>query len=162
MHYTRMWRYNDPDFVKIVRMENPKCKIQNCNGKYLGKGYCGSHYYFFLKKPDPEYRKRVYEYNKIWLKTYPRTRRHHSFELQLAMNNVRKRDNNTCQWYGCDLTYKETTIQVNHIFPISEYPELELIEEYMICYCKKHHALFHGYRGDSCASMLGFKKEEKI
>jgi len=89
------------------------------------------------------------EYKKQWRKDNPSSNRSESIELQLAMNNVRKRDNSTCQWYGCNLSFRSTMIDVHHIFPRKEYPELELIESYMICYCRDHHYEFHSSRGDN-------------
>jgi len=74
------------------------------------------------------------------------------------MNNVRKRDNNTCQWQGCGLTHKQAPVEVNHIFPKSEYPELQLVEQYMICYCLNHHVVWHLYRGDTKAVNLMLSK----
>lgn len=70
------------------------------------------------------------------------------------MNNVRVRDKNICQWQNCGLTHKEAPIHVHHIFPRSEYPEFELIEQYMICYCLNHHGLWHRYRGDKSANFF--------
>ena len=70
------------------------------------------------------------------------------------MNNIRKRDNNTCQWFGCKLNSNQTTIHVHHIFPKSEYPQFELKENYMICYCVSHHKLFHQFRGDGYSKMI--------
>lgn len=69
--------------------------------------------------------------------------------------NVRKRDNNTCQWNGCK---SNKNIHIHHIFPKSEYPELKYIEKYMICYCKEHHSLFHQARGDRCWKMILINK----
>ena len=95
------------------------------------------------------------EYKREWAKANPRSgNSKDSIELQIAMNNVRKRDNNTCQWYGCNLTHRQAPIHVHHIFPRSEYPELELIEQYMICYCANHHGLWHRYRGDYYANLI--------
>lgn len=82
-----------------------------------------------------------------------------SLELQFAMNRVRLRDNNTCQWYGCGLQHKITEVHVHHIFPRSEYPELELIESYMICYCAEHHAQFHAARGDHYHKLIRDKRK---
>lgn len=75
-------------------------------------------------------------------------------DLQDAMNNVRVRDKNACQWQNCKLTFREATINVHHIFPRSEYPELELIEKYMICYCAGHHGKWHEVRGDSYSKLI--------
>lgn len=79
-------------------------------------------------------------------------------ELALAFANVRKRDDNTCQWQGCGLKHRETTIHVHHIFPVSEYPDLELLENYMICYCAEHHAQFHARRGDTYSHIIDSRK----
>ena len=75
-------------------------------------------------------------------------------ELRTIMNNVRKRDNNTCQWQGCGLTHRQAPIHVHHIFPRNEYQELELVEQYMICYCANHHGLWHRYRGDYYSELI--------
>ena len=105
-----------------------------------------------------EYRKNHQYQHKKYMKEYnqnnPRSSTRYSLELQETMNNVRKRDHNTCQWQNCGLTHREAPIHVNHIFPRSEYPELELVEEYMICYCKKHHKMFHEYRGDEFFELI--------
>ena len=94
----------------------------------------------------------VREYNRNYMRVWNRKNRrlyNNDFtELDAAIYNVRKRDKNTCQWYGCDLTCRDITIHVHHIFPRSEYPEFELMEKYMICYCWEHHALWHKHRGD--------------
>ena len=109
-----------------------ECMIFDCEMKHYGRGLCKIHYLKNYNKENPTHKSNM---------GYP-------IELQLAMNNVRKRDNNTCQWYDCKLTVNETIIHVHHIFPKSKYPELQLIEKYMICYCGFHHSLFHEYRGD--------------
>ena len=72
-------------------------------------------------------------------------------ELHKAMDNVRVRDSGMCQWYGCKAT---TNIHVHHIFPRYEYPELIMIERYMICYCAMHHKLWHTHRGDRVSMMI--------
>jgi len=113
-----------------------------------------------------DWRKNHQEQQKIYMRKYykenPWSGKIGSIELQIAMNNVRKRDHNTCQWRNCGLTHKETSIHVNHIFPRSEYPELELIEKYMICYCLDHHIKFHAHRGDNqVAKLLSSQKLEK-
>lgn len=104
------------------------------------------------------YQKKFREANPIYFKEYhklnPRSNTNYSPELQESTDNVRKRDNNTCQWQGCGLTHRETIIHVHHIFPKSEYPDWELIEQYMICYCQWHHGLWHRYRGDYYANLI--------
>lgn len=89
-----------------------------------------------------------------WNKENPRSNRGGTIELQLAMNNVRIRDDSSCQWYGCSHNFKNLTIDVHHIFPRKEYSELELIEQYMICYCREHHNEFHIAKGE----VFGFLK----
>lgn len=84
----------------------------------------------------------------------PQSNRSDSLEVQFAKNHVRKIQNNTCQWQGCGLTFKQAPIHVHHIFPVNEYPELEEEEKYMICYCANHHCLFHRYRGDWYSEMI--------
>ncbi len=84
-----------------------------------------------------------------WQKQHPRSNSHYSIELQTAMNNIRKRDHNTCQWQNCGLTHHEAPIHIHHIFPKKEYPDLLLVEQYMICYCANHHGMWHRYRGDN-------------
>ncbi len=114
---------NNPKPIKL-------CSRFGCKNKHKAKGFCLKHYM------------------DIWNKNNPDSSCGENWELRLKMNNVRKRDNNTCKWFNCNLTHKETIIDVHHIFPRSEYPELELIEKFMICYCIDHHSLWHEMRGD--------------
>lgn len=109
------------------------CSIEGCGKKHEGRGLCRMHY------------RRKYE-NK--------SSTHFPLELQIAMDNVRIRDNNTCQWHNCGKTSGEASIHVNHIFPRSEYPELELVEKFMICYCADHHRIWHIARGDEYANLI--------
>ena len=106
------------------------CNIFDCTRKHYCKGYCAKHY-----------------------NTIPNARswNHGDIYLQVAMNRVRKRDKNTCKWYGCG---ERRTIQVHHIFLVSEHPELKYLEEYMICYCKIHHKQWHKARGDNCHKLI--------
>lgn len=107
-------------------------------------------------------REEVIKRSAIWKKNNPQSTRRQGLDLQIAMNNVRRRDKNTCQWYGCGKNYKDITIHVHHIFPKKEYPELILSEDYMICYCKFHHAEWHKARGDNVSQWLIGKKAENI
>jgi len=131
-HYGSLRRWGDP-LKGEVGIEYPKiCTIPSCNNKFYGKGYCRKHY------------KR---YN-------PYSPRHGSLEEFIAMNNVRKKYFNTCQWYKCNRTPLNMIIDIHHIFPVSEYPNLRYREEYMIPYCIEHHAKWHKYRGDYCHKMI--------
>lgn len=109
-------------------------------------------YYIENKERFSEYSKAKYQKDKFKIALRNRGKgksgKKIPLDLQFAMNRVRIRDNNTCQWYGCGLQHKITEVHVHHIFPRNEYPELELIEQYMICYCAEHHAQFHAMRGD--------------
>jgi len=97
-------------------------------------------------KNHPDKYKKLLEKKKLWSKNHPHSSKKYSLELQISMNNVRIRDKNTCQWYKCGKKYLEIEIHVHHIFPRKEYPDLELVEQYMICYCKTHHILWHKIR----------------
>lgn len=121
---------NRPEFKEQQRLYEQKPNVKERHRLYNNK---------------PETKKR----NREWKRNNPKSGSCYDMELQDAMNNVRIRDKNTCQWQRCNLTFKQTTIHVHHIFPRNEYPELELIEQYMICYCNFHHGLWHKYRGDS-------------
>ena len=63
-------------------------------------------------------------------------------EVIQAMERVRIKQGNTCQWYGCG---SKIDIEVHHIFPRREYPQLAIDERYMICYCDEHHMKWHWY-----------------
>lgn len=114
----------------------------------------------YSKRPEVRARSNMME--KIRRKENPRSarRQNGSIEIQIAMNNVRKRDNNTCQWAGCGLTFRQSPIHVHHIFPRSEYPDFAEIEQYMICYCANHHGLWHRMRGDSYSEMILARYQE--
>jgi len=111
---------------------------------------------------NKNWRKNNPTYQNQWRKNNPRSSPSYSLELQDAMNNVRLRDKNTCQWQGCGLTFRQAPIQVHHIFPRKEYPELELVEQYLICYCMNHHWLWHKYRGDPCARLISHNNKISI
>lgn len=173
MHLTRLYR-TGTIFKKerIQKKKNPKrirgkCSIESCNREHYGKGYCKPHYSNFRRWGDPQKGRAGTIYpnictlpdckNKFYGKGYcrnhyrrynPYSPRHGSLEEFISMNNVRKKYSNTCQWYNCNRTPKDMRIDVHHIFPISEYPELRCIEEYMIIYCKEHHSYWHKMRGD--------------
>jgi len=107
-------------------------------------------------------KEKIDERNKRWGLLNPRSSMRYGIDLFEAMMNVRTRDKNTCQWQGCGLTFREAPIHVHHIFLRSEHPELQLVEQYMICYCMNHHALWHLYRGDKSANFLGMILPNKI
>jgi len=103
---------------------------------------------------NPVYRQQCLERARKWHQDNPKSSRRLSLNLQEVMWKVRKRDKNTCRWSGCGLSHRESIIHVHHIFPRKEYPELQLIEKYMICYCANHHGLWHRYRGDPYANLI--------
>ena len=143
----KRWLVKNPNYIK---------EYIDKNREHIRKQWRESNKrtYERIKKYYKENKAKIRLYQNRWRRENPSSNSHYPMELQIAMNNVRKRDNNTCKWYNCGLTYKETQIHVHHIFPRSEYPELELIEQYMICYCVKHHILWHQYRGDQYAKGL--------
>lgn len=164
MHYERLRRHGDP--LQVQQFQTI-CKIEGCKGKHESLGYCALHYERLRNGTPLTQEKRVVDPTRgcvilncnqpHWGRYYCKI---HYMEhigcdnkswdygdpiLEIAMANVRIRDDNTCKWYNCS---KKTTIQVHHIFPQSEYPELKYIESYMICYCRKHHKEWHKKRGD--------------
>ena len=146
----RMLRY-----YKNIEKEKQKMRIyyerNKGRQKIKNKIYRENNKELIKKRRKEDYNKHKDSYIKratIYRKNNPRSSLKYSLELQLSMNNVRKRDKNKCQWFGCNKNWKDGEIHVNHIFPRNEYPEYELVEQYMICYCKYHHALFHKARGD--------------
>lgn len=150
-HYYRNRRYGNPYQTTIAPCEpNKGCSIPNCKRIHYGKTYCHKHYNNLIYYANPKHRKRHVETSSLWKKNNPRTW-FPDFRLTFHMNNVRKRDGNTCKWYGCN---KTTEIHTHHIFPQSEYPELKYEEKYMICYCRNHHAYWHEMRGDMCYTFL--------
>ena len=170
-HYERWRRHGDPFTVKLYESN---CNVEGCKGKHKGKGYCNFHLDRLRHGTPLTQEKRIVDPSRgcvilncirpHWGKSYckfhyhkfynPRSWNQGDLHLYIAMKNVRKRDKNTCKWYGCGKTSKQTTIHVNHIFPISEYPELKYLENYMICYCREHHKLWHKKRGDNCYAFL--------
>lgn len=136
----RNWRKNNPERIKQINkrwmIKNPEYHKEYSKNRYMLN------------------RERELERVKKWQMNNPRSNRSFSYDLQDAMNSVRLRDNNTCQWQGCNLTHRQAPIHVHHIFPRSEYPELELVEKYMICYCANHHGLWHRYRGDNYSNLI--------
>lgn len=170
-HYERWRRHGDPLQVKLY---NSKCFIEDCKGKHKGLGYCDLHYERLKNGIPLTQEKRIVDptrgcvilncikphWGKYYCKIHymkiisPKSRSKEDPELEFIMNLVRKRDNNTCQWYACGKTPKETSIHVHHIFPQSKYPALKHNDQYMICYCKEHHKLWHYKRGDRCYPLL--------
>ena len=168
----RQWKNNNPDkYKKQKKKDDHNYWLKNkTNQTFIEKEKQRHSLYhqqnkekrllygkIYRQKPEVKERRRLLE--RIRNKNNPRSNRGGTIELQLAMNNVRKRDHNTCKWYGCGLTFRQAPIHVHHIFPRAEYPELELIESYMICYCANHHGLWHRMRGDKYSEWIGSKRE---
>lgn len=138
---------NHPDYVKNWNQNNNE-KLKKYQKKYddIHKKE--------RREKDKRFRLTHPNYQHEWRKNNPRSSPSYSIELQESMNNVRKRDKNTCQWQNCKLTNRDAVIHVHHIFPRKEYPTLELIEQYMICYCAGHHGKWHEVRGDAVARLF--------
>jgi len=156
--YTKKWQSNHPSHWKDWNLKNPD-KRKAIEKKHAQKPERKD----YKRKKDLEYYHRNPDKFKarqrIYRRENPRSGAGMSYDLQDAMNNVRLRDRNTCQWQGCGLTSKQTSIHVHHIFPKSEYPDLELVEQYMICYCANHHSYWHRMRGDPYSEMISWRTE---
>lgn len=53
MHNMRVRRYGDPNFTKLDRHHPEKCTYQNCNNKYMAKGFCYMHWRRWKTHGDP-------------------------------------------------------------------------------------------------------------
>jgi len=154
-HYMRNRRYGSPFILK----RNKYAKCIKCGDPHMARKLCKKHYQMFMYHNSPKYNMMSKLANKKWSQKNPRSHTistsGDTIELQIAMNNVRKRDNNKCKWANCDKDNFNSSIHVHHIYPRSEYPELSLYEPYMICYCKEHHSEWHKCRGDACYGLIG-------
>ena len=169
LNQDKIKEYRQRPEVKKREREQGQKRRRDPNYIYAKKCYHKQHYlknrerileYQKQHRQLPAVKKRKAEVTRIWRKNNPRSNRGYPLEIQLAMNNVRRRDKNTCQWQGCGLTYRQAPIHVHHIFPRSEYPELELVEQYLICYCSNHHGLWHRFRGDPYSEMISPRYQE--
>lgn len=125
-------------FRRYVRIKNNHDEILQYGRRYYWKNVEK------LRKRNREYARNNTRSGGSWA----------SLEMQFTMNRVRKKQNNTCQWYGCGLTSKQTLIHVHHIFPRAKYPQYETEEWNLICYCKEHHAEFHKAKNDNTAQLI--------
>lgn len=173
----KQYRLLNPDKIKIYRqrsdVKQKQRERQNTpEAREKKKIYAKKHYqlpeirkkkleYSKIHSQIPEVKARKRELERIRRRNNPKSNRRASYDLQDSMNNVRIRDKNTCQWQGCGLTFREVPIHVHHIFPRNEYPNLELIEQYMVCYCANHHGLFHRARGDPYSEMIPARYQER-
>lgn len=140
-------RENEPEYFK----ERERKSNKRCMERYHNDPIYRQKQLDRIRIYREKNREHVNKLKRIWARNNPgssRGRYGDDIELLLAMNNVRIRDDNSCQWYNCTETYKTTTIHVNHIFPQKEYPQYKYMENYMICYCVNHHAQWHKARGD--------------
>lgn len=160
--YSRDWIKKNPEWQREWDKNNPE-KRKEINKKFAQKPERKEYHRQWERdkyETDPEFKRKKLEGNKEWRMENPRSGMSYSYEVQEAMMNVRIRDKNTCQWYGCGLKAKDgISTHVHHIFPRSEYPELETVEQYMICYCANHHGLWHRYRGDHYSEMISWREE---
>jgi len=156
--YQRIWRRINSDkangYYTNYRKTHPEQRTKSLRKYYDRNKEKISKYGSQWKR---ENRVRVNLKRRLWRRNNPETSDHFSYELREAMDNARTRNKNTCQWYGCGLTFRQTTIQAHHIFPKKEYPDLQLVEQYIICYCMEHHTQWHEARGDAVGfAMRGF------
>ena len=141
------WKERHPNYFKEWNKNNPEKMKRYYKKHHIKNKEKRNAFNKIWREKNPDYQSK-------WRKENPRSSNKYSIDLQEAMNNVRIRDKNTCKWYKCGLSFRNAPIQVHHIFPRNEYPDLELIQNYMICYCANHHWLWHKYRGDSCARLI--------
>ena len=168
----KQWRKNNQDKTKTYRqrpevkargvLQTRKYRLKNPNkGKeYYQKNKEKILAYGKVHAQIPSVKARRNKMARKYRKENPQSNRSGSIDLQLSMNNVRRRDHNSCQWQDCGLTFKESPIHVHHIFPRSEYPDWELVEQYMICYCANHHGYWHRMRGDKYSEMIPARYQE--
>ncbi len=168
----KKWRKNNQDKIKAYRQQlevkergmlhSRKYRLKNPDkGKeYYQKNKEKILTYSKEHSQIPHIKARRNETARIRNRKNPHSNRSGTIELQIVMNNVRRRDNNTCQWQGCKLTHKQVSIHVHHIFPRSEYPDWEEIEQFMICYCAGHHGYWHRMRGDKYSEMIPARYQE--
>jgi len=162
------WRKNNPERYKIQKKKDDAAyytkhkdtpqykKTKSINhAKYYQENIERISEYSRKHQQIPEVKERRNETSRIRRRKNPQSNRRGTIELQIAMNNVRIRDKQTCQWQNCNLTFREVPIHVHHIFPTNEYPEYETVEKYMICYCANHHGFWHRYRGDNYSEFIG-------
>ncbi|MDE1814898.1 MAG: hypothetical protein KGI05_09595, partial [Thaumarchaeota archaeon] len=57
MHYHRLVRHGDVNYINRIIIHSDKCSISNCKNKYSKKGYCNKHYQRFKKYGDPLFTK---------------------------------------------------------------------------------------------------------
>jgi hypothetical protein len=168
----RIWRINNMEKVKAQKKKDgAKYYLTNKEKLLPGKRKQGKEYY--QKNRDrirayhkarsqlPHVKARKAELARIRRRENPQSNRSDSLELQFAKNRVRLRDGNKCQWQGCVMDFRQSRIDVHHIFPKSEHPELELEERFMICYCVSHHAYWHMMRGDHYFKMINPDLEQE-
>lgn len=97
-------------YKKNSKLYWEKMKI---NEEYMNKKHVGSKNF---RKINPFY-------SRNWKRNNPVSHSYNDIKLSISMNSVRKRDNNACQWLNCKKILRN--IHVHHIFPRSEYPELQ-------------------------------------
>lgn len=147
---SKRWRLKNPDFSKRWDINNPE-KRKAIQSKYESKPERQEYKRLWENRKyneNPEHREKKKVWNKRYSRENPRSGMSYSYEEQDAMMERRIWDKNTCQWQGCGLNSRQTSIHVHHIFPKEDYPDLSAIPQYMICYCAFHHAEFHRFRKD--------------
>ena len=70
MHYTRLRRYGTLDRTR--NGINPYCKLDNCDNKYYGLGYCKTHYWKLVTTPRYSKNRITFKGKSILLKFNPR------------------------------------------------------------------------------------------
>jgi len=95
------------------------------------------------KRPHKPYSKR--QYYKSKKRAFRNSRDFNSPEYSKWREDIKKRDNYTCQWPGC-LSRKQ--IQVHHIKTWAKYPGLRFVSVNGITLCRKCHDSIKGKEVD--------------
>lgn len=90
-------------------------------------------------------------YYKPKRRTYRNSRDYKSPEYSKWREDIKKRDNHTCQWPGC-LSRKQ--IQVHHIKTWANYPGMRFVTANGITLCRKCHDSIKGKEADYEAFFL--------
>lgn len=121
---------------------------------------------------NPAFREKILDKNAIWREKNPRSGAGYTIDEQIAMKQRLVMDEKQCQWQVLDLKTgksrkcgikhsRKNSIHVHHIFPRAKYPELSDEVRYMICYCQKHHGMWHEANKDPWAPMINSRNKPR-
>jgi hypothetical protein len=137
------YQRNKPRYEERNSQRDPE-KIKQQNNSY----YERNHEYVKESQYDYYHNRGGREVAQEYRRDNPRSGGgHDSFEVQIAMNEVRCGGNRQCQWGGCDSHDRGMDgIHVNHLLTRAKFPERETDKKIMVRYCLPHHAIWHKLR----------------